>query len=232
MQINRLARFAAAAALGASVGFAAASPAMADSHISINPGNVPTTAQDAEQSCDPNFGGGPYVDKDVWVFNLPNMSGDAGEFLSVTANFEYDTNGDGVADATAQVVIDKGAADGDDIVLNGTSKAYAITPAGWTLVSATAEITGTADFFVLTHACAGGTSESSSPPPSTPTTPPSSPSTPTSSAPGGGGGNGGGENGGGLPITGVAASSIAVVGAGLIGTGAVLLLRRRRKFVA
>lgn len=44
----------------------------------------------------------------------------------------------------------------------------------------------------------------------------------------GGGANAGGGNGG-LPVTGAAAATMALVGLGLIGGGAVLLMRRRRK---
>ena len=63
--------------------------------------------------------------------------------------------------------------------------------------------------------------------PSSPTTPPSTP--PTSPSTGGVGHEGGN---GGLPVTGAAASTAAAVGLGLIGGGAALMIRRRRRFTA
>ncbi|WP_433300284.1 hypothetical protein ACQP2F_02650 [Actinoplanes sp. CA-030573] len=167
---------AAAAGVAGSITVAAAASASSGT-ISINPGNVPATAASYEQECSDGLGGGPYAGKDVWVFNLPGNADRSGSFTSISAAF--DTNGDGTSDTT--VLIDSGAADGDDIVTIGHSKAYAITDAGWTLTGATATITGDADKFVLTHTCAaqgGGTT-----PPSTPsTTPTTAPTTPTTTA--------------------------------------------------
>lgn len=151
----------------------AAAPALAGgSTISINPGNVPTTAAGFSEShsCSADFGGGPFRDADVWVFNLPNNANKAGDFTTVTAQF--DTNGDHKADRT--VVIEAGAADRDDIVRRGTSKAWAATAAGWTLVGATAKITGAAPQFVLTHTCAASSSGATASP--TPTASGSAPS--------------------------------------------------------
>ena len=91
--------------------------------------------------------------------------------------------------------------------------------------------------------------QSSTTPPPPPSVTNCSPSTPPSCTPptatlaagsdtgcgsggGGGGGGGGGESGGGLPVTGAAAGTIAVGGLGLIGAGAALMIRRRRRFVA
>lgn len=77
--------------------------------------------------------------------------------------------------------------------------------------------------------------KSSENPPTTPPTSPSSPGdseTPGGSAtpPGSGGGNGGGSGTvGGLPITGVAATSMALTGLALIGGGVVLMTLRRRR---
>ncbi|MFG2055185.1 LPXTG cell wall anchor domain-containing protein [Micromonospora sp. NPDC048930] len=75
--------------------------------------------------------------------------------------------------------------------------------------------------------------------PTTPSTPPGTPTTPpTGSTPpggsvspsaGGGSGGGNGDNGGSLPITGVAATSIALGGLVLIGGGVVLMTLRRRR---
>lgn len=244
-----LARAASAIALGTLTTLAMSNPAWATSDIGINPGNVPTKAADAEQSCDANFGGGPYTGRDVWVFNLPGQHKDTGDFRTVVASF--DTDGDGKADTS--VTIEEGASDGDDIVLKGTSKAWVVTDAGWTLVGATATITGTADKFVLTHTCAGRgggstptptpggdqPSEPAQPPSGTPSatpsaTPTGTPSdTPPATSPGTPSatpsGAGGGDSGGGLPVTGTAIGGILLLGVGLVGTGAVLLTVRRRR---
>jgi hypothetical protein len=246
---------AAVAGACASLAFAASATATgaADHTIAINPGNVPAVAADYEHECAGNLGGGPIPGKDVWVFNLPGNANKTGVFTSISAAF--DTNDDGQPDTT--VVIDPGAADGDDIVFVGHSKAYAITAAGWTLVGATATITGEADKFVLTHTCPATPSTSpsatpSSTPSTTPsatpsvtpsTTPSTSPSatpsatpstaevTPSPSASTGGGT---GEEGGGLALTGANAGGAALLGLGLVGGGALLLvlLRRRRRFIA
>jgi len=267
MQINRYFRAATATALGgcASLAFAAtASAAPVASVVPINPGNVPATAANYEHECSANLGGGPYPGRDVWVFNLPGNADKTGVFTLITASF--DTDQDGAGDKT--VVIEAGAADDDDIVFVGHSKAWVATTAGWTLVGATATITGQADQFVLTHTCAAsGTPTTTTSPPTTPTTTPATTATPTSApttgpattptttpagevpttptdtatgdstptptvtpspTPAAGTGTGGG----GLPLTGAAVSSIAAVGVALVGGGATLLLRRRRKFIA
>ncbi|MEU8069379.1 hypothetical protein AB0B20_06460 [Micromonospora sp. NPDC049151] len=129
----------------------AASPAVADSTIAINPGNVPTTAANFTQNCDPNLGGGPYANEDVWVFNLPGNPQTSGTFQSITATFSTPSG-----NVTRTIPTDPNSA----IVNNlGTSKAWIRLPAGWTLLGATAVISGTANFFVLTHTCAASNPE-------------------------------------------------------------------------
>jgi len=151
------------------VAVAVGAPAWANTTISINPGNVPTTAAGfSGHTCDPNQGGGPFTNDDVWVFVLPGNHATTGDFVSITADFGPD----------GTVTITSAANPGN--FDNGgpqTSKGWIIQPAGATLVGATAVITGTADFFNLTHTCPA--SGPSSPPPSSP--PPSSP--PPSSPP-------------------------------------------------
>ncbi|MER7332099.1 MULTISPECIES: LPXTG cell wall anchor domain-containing protein [unclassified Micromonospora] len=140
------ARLAALALLAGALLLAGGSPAAAASTININPENVPTMAAQATQDCDPNLGGGPFANEDVWVFNLPGNPNTTGTFQTVTATFSTPTG-----DVTRTIPTDPNSA----IVNNmGTSKAWIRTPAGWTLVSATAVISGTADFFVLSHTCA------------------------------------------------------------------------------
>jgi LPXTG-motif cell wall-anchored protein len=200
--------------------------AWANSTININSGNVPTTAAGfSGHECDPNSGGGPFANQDVWVFVLPGNHSTSGDFVSITADFG----------ANGTVTITSAANPGN--FDNGgpqTSKAWIVTPAGWTLAGATAVITGTADFFNLTHTCPAGSSTTPTPT-VTPTT--------TTTAPGGGGGSssttsthgGGGSSsssagssGGTLPVTGVALTGVIVAGVVLIGGGAALLYARRR----
>jgi hypothetical protein len=123
----------------------AATQVQANTTISINPGNVPTTAQGFDShDCDKNFGGGPFAGQDVWVFVLPGNHDTSGDFVSLTANFLN----------MPSVTITAAANPGN--FSNGgpsTSKAFIITTAGLTLTGASAEITGTAEFFNLTHTC-------------------------------------------------------------------------------
>ncbi len=159
---HRLFGYLAAAAAAVLVGLGSAAPAYADTQLEINPGNVPTTAAGFQgHSCDQIPGGQPIADEDGWVFVLPDAaSKDGRTFVSVTAYFSHD--------GTTSLVTVTTTPSSDGAVLNthGTSKAYVVTPAGWTLTNATAMITGVAspDFFTLTHTCpAPEASESASP---------------------------------------------------------------------
>lgn len=123
----------------------------ANSTIPIHPGNVPTTAAGFQNhECQSNLGGGPYADSDVWVFSLPNQGIDAGEFVSLAANFA------GHPDQTINTTANPGSFSNNG---PGVSKAWIITPAGWTLTGAEAVITDPAGeanvetFFVLVHTC-------------------------------------------------------------------------------
>ncbi|MET7671999.1 hypothetical protein [Micromonospora luteifusca] len=197
------------------------------SNIDINPGNVPTTAAAFTQNCEPNLGGGPFPDQDVWVFNLPGNPETSGQFVTVTGTWSIPNDGT----VTRTIPTDGGAIVND----MGTSKAWIRLPAGWTLTDATAVITGTAEFFVLTHTCAAS-GQPTTPPPTTappttapptqpptsapPTQPPTSapPTTPTKSH---------------LPITGTSAGSglipMAILGIGAVALGATLIAVRRRR---
>ena len=162
------------AALAATSALVLASPAWANSTISINPGNVPTTAAGfSSHECSSNLGGGPYADKDVWVFNLPSQGGASGSFVSVTATFSTPS---GTQTKTIPT-------DGGQIVTQGISRAIIAVPAGWTLTGATAVITGTATQFVLTHTCpSSGSTPSPSPSASSPGSVPSGSPSPSTSA--------------------------------------------------
>jgi hypothetical protein len=207
-----------------------ASTVWANSSVSINSGNVPTTAAAvATHQCSADQGGGPYANLDVWVFVLPGSHATSGDFVSLTANF--DTDGNGTADTAKQLPA-------DGTFLNGgpaTSKAVLTTPAGWTLVSADATISGSAQFFTLSHTCPAGTV--GTPPPSGTPTPSTSPSTsPSSSGSPSGSGPGTptspatstGTAGGGLPVTGVALTGVIVAALAFIAAGIGLVLARRR----
>ena len=208
----------AAAALGIS------GPAWAVSTININPGNVPTTAAGFNtHECDANFGGGPFPGQDVWVFVLPGNHDTSGDFVSLTANF----NGNGSITITA-------AANPGNFSNGGpaTSKAFIIAPAGFTLTGASAVITGTADFFNLTHTCPASGSPSPTPtmtptasPTVTPTaTPTATPTRTAATVPSGAvkAGGGGSQSSGSL-VWGLGALTVAAGGVSTL-----MLFRRRR----
>jgi len=208
----------AAAALGIS------GPAWAVSTININPGNVPTTAAGFNNhECDANFGGGPFPGQDVWVFVLPGNHDTSGDFVSLTANF----NGNGSITITA-------AANPGNFSNGGpaTSKAFIIAPAGFTLTGASAVITGTADFFNLTHTCPASGSPSPTPtmtptasPTVTPTaTPTATPTRTAATVPSGAvkAGGGGSQSSGSL-VWGLGALTVAAGGVSTL-----MLFRRRR----
>jgi LPXTG-motif cell wall-anchored protein len=218
MWVDRLGRVAVAVGAAVVAGLAIASPASASTKIPINPGNVPATASAyGTHDCDKNFGGGPYPDKDVWVFVLPGNGAKVGDFVSVTATFG--------ANGTLTIPADGGAI----VTGKGTSKAWITTPAGWTLTAASATITGDADKFNLTHTCppsgsgAGGGGGKSkqhkegSVSKESPSKASESASVERSSSTGG------------LPVTGTATTNIAVVGGALVAAGIVLLALRRRR---
>lgn len=231
-------------AAAAVVALAAGSPAWADTTININPGNVPTTAAGFDgHSCDQ--GGGPFADQDVWVFVLPGLYATSGDFVSVSADFG--------AHGTVAITT---ATDPGNFSNGGpeTSKAWIVTPAGWTLDSATAVITGSADFFNLTHTCpASGSpspspstspsasqspSESTSPSASTSSSGSTSPSGSTSSSALASSGTVGSTPSGGVPTGGGGSLPTAslILGIGVlavgIGGGTTLMLARRRRDAA
>jgi LPXTG-motif cell wall-anchored protein len=212
-----LARIVSVTAAAVIVGLVGATPARADVTISINKGNVPTTAAGfSNHDCDPNFGGGPFADKDVWVFVLPDKDAD---FVTVTATFSKPGGA-----TTSLTIPDDGGAIVND---KGTSKAWIATPKGWTLTGATAVITGDdayGKFFNLTHTCPA---KGSSPSPSTSvsSSASASASAPASPAPSASGTAGGGN----LPVTGPALAGMLAVGAGLVLGGIALLVARRRR---
>lgn len=139
---------AASSALVGSLAFA--SPALAAvGTIFINEGDVPTTAMGfGTQSCADIPPGDIAKTEDGWVFVLPASAGAEGNFISVTALFE---DGDGDPH-----VLDTGS-DGGIVDGSGDNKAYIVSPPGWTLIDAEAEVEDPDDdaFFNLTHTCPG-----------------------------------------------------------------------------
>jgi LPXTG-motif cell wall-anchored protein len=213
----------AAATITAVIG--AASPASASTIISVNNSGMNTTAADfPTHKCLENQGGGPFAGQDVWVFVLPGNHDQSGDFISLTAHFS------GHPDVTITALGNPGS------FSNGgpdTSKAWIVTPAGWTITGAEAEVSGTlnpdTDFFTLSHTCpsSGEPSESPSPQPS------GSPKPSGSPTPGASGSTDPGSNAPSnppLPRTGTAIMSIVFSGLVAIAGGAALLLvvRRRR----
>lgn len=199
----RLSTVAAAAAFAGGLLLLGATPAHAVSTIPINPGSVPATAAGfGSQECTQT---GASATRDGWVFVLP---GNKGTFVSLTLTF---------ATPGGPVVFTIPTDGGTIATGGGTNKAWLTTPAGWTLVGGSAVINGQSSngFFVLTHTCPATTTPSPSPS----TSPPSTPPTSTSSAAA-------------LLATAATSPAGAVVGllltGGLLGTGTILALRRRR----
>ncbi|MFD0557417.1 LPXTG-motif cell wall-anchored protein [Stackebrandtia endophytica] len=208
---------------------------------------MPTTAKGhSGQSCD----GVPKdkdADQDGWVFVLPGRSG---TFISVTATFTDLTGGSRVytTDANGGMV--------DSPSSNATSKAYILTPAGWTLTAASAEVSTdtVSKKFNLIHTCPGPASTPSPSPstsesPSTSTPPteepsesgspsesPSESSTPSESTSGTPSVSpevpSESSTDGSLPITGASLTTAIGVGALLAAVGAVALLVMRRRRAA
>lgn len=125
-----------------------------DLDVSINPGNVPTTAE---------FGGGcdnlPELGEfeDGWVFIVPSEGDPDAHFNSVSATFEDNEGNEQTLGGTL-------------VEGSGDNKAYIVTEAGWTLIGGSASINtteGGADSFNLTHACPG-TPPPEEPPPEEP----------------------------------------------------------------
>ncbi|MFI7429541.1 LPXTG cell wall anchor domain-containing protein [Micromonospora sp. NPDC049836] len=235
-QRRSLAR-AAVTASAAAACFALATPAWASAAVTnptLRQAGKHVLASDAE--FDQGFGNCAGADQqagqDIWVFIWPGNGVESVDAVKIG----WDTDNDGTTDTF------KTLADGHFTTDNGAKKVWFATPTGWRLESGESTIHGQVpqNLFNLTHTCSGTTqTQSPSPTPSTtdsqsPT--PSDSGTPTPGQPGGtetpgpSGSVGGGAGGGGsLPITGVAATSIAVTGVALIGGGIALMTLRRRR---
>lgn len=220
------------------------SPAYAAVHtIELRDAHKGTTAADFRaRKCD-QVPGGPLEAKDGWVFVLPASVGAEGNFLSLTVTFAD-------LDGVEHVVAIPGPS-GGIVTGSGNNKAYTITPIGWTLVDATAEVEGGKldGVFNLTHTCpgteGGGPSPSTSPTPSPTTSPTGSPTTTPTTTPTGSVSPTAPTSAptttvpaptttttspGGLPVTGAGLTGILAAGVALAaaGAGTLLLVRRRR----
>lgn len=119
--------------------------AAAGDPIAINPGNVPTTAEDAYDGSTCPAGPEGTEGYDAWHFVVPGKNG---EF--VTLNASFDTNGDSVAELTRTLF--------DSVQFPTAKHAYVYTPPtnpATRLIAATATVSNGATFFVLSHACTG-----------------------------------------------------------------------------
>ncbi|MFY1575199.1 LPXTG cell wall anchor domain-containing protein [Verrucosispora sp. WMMD703] len=227
---------AAVSGVAATALLALAAPAWASSTVPLHSAHQGSTAADFQQQCaDTRFADRP-ADHDGWHFVLPGGPS-AGGFESLTLTFD---KGSGTVDVT---VPDAADAYPDALYPAGQNEsrlihAYLFTPAGWTLVDGSATISGQGDRFNLSHTCAGQpTPESPTPTPTTsesPTPTPTVPESPVpsdtpSASPSNGTGGGGGDDDGSLPVTGAAATTMALVGVGLIGGGVALVALRRRR---
>ncbi|WP_233512525.1 LPXTG cell wall anchor domain-containing protein [Micromonospora deserti] len=212
-----------------------ATPAWASSTVPLHSDHEGKTAANfSEQKCDdPKFDNLP-AGHDGWHFVLPTNG--AGDFESLTLTFSA-----GIAGTVTVNVPDPTDPYTDFLSSTGgrnpqVKHAYVFTPAGWTLVDGTATISGEADRFNLSHTCPG-TPVTQSPTPTPTQTPTPTPTESDSESPNpsvtpsnsGGAGGGDSDDEGGLPVTGAAATTIALLGVGLIGGGATLLVLRRRR---
>lgn len=219
-----LARLGAAVAGGA-LAFTMASPALADDNIVINPGNVPTTAEDHdEHECSDQFGE-IAGNQDGWHF----VTGSNEDFTSLTLT--YDT-----PDGQVVVFIDStdsgNPSDNADPFWSGyigdpsDDHAWVITEAGWTLVdgAATVDEAGAQAQFQLSHTCPG-VPDDKTPPPTTPpattppaTTPPGETEPPDEEPE--------------LPVTGAQVGGLLLLAGGLLAAGIAMIAVRRRRSIA
>lgn len=212
------------AAAAACLAFSTPAWASSDVHLKTAHTNVKAGGFEVQECNDERFDNLP-ADHDGWHFVLPSK--EAGNFEELTLTFS-DNGGESVI----VKVPDAGDPYPDDFYKAGdqVKHAYVFTPAGWTLVSGSATISGTAKEFELSHTCAGTTPSnppsnppnSESPAPSeTPTSPGETPTSP--------GDKGDKDDNGGLPVTGAAATTLALLGVALVGGGATMVALRRRR---
>lgn len=230
MGTRTLARIAAAVAGGA-FALAFSAPALADDHttpVDLKESHVDVKAADfTSKKCDGAFAD-LEDDEDGWHFVLTQFSGDLAD---VTFALEFTDN------SSNPVQVQFGEA--DFVHTGGVVHLWLVAPAGWTLVSGSAEAPtdalGSNSQFNLSHTCDGEPSDEPGPEPTpTPTkpapepTPSSDPSAPpVESTP-----QPGDEEEPGLPVTGAQAGGMVVLGGGLLAAGIAMMTVRRRRNLA
>ncbi len=131
-----------AAALGGGLGVAAPTVASAEMYVNVLPLRVPTTAVEVgSQKCAADLGGGPYADRDVWVFELPGERARTGDFGSLTGTFTTPEQG--------QVTRKAPSADGGILA----DRAWLAVERGSRLTSGVAGITGVARELSIAQTC-------------------------------------------------------------------------------
>jgi hypothetical protein len=137
----------AAAAIGGGLGVAVPTVASAEMYVNVLPTSVPTTAAEVgKHACEAKLGGGPYPDRDVWVFDLPGDRVRTGDIVALSATF---TTADG------QEVSRKAPGEGAGIA---DTRAWLVVDKGGRLTAGTAAITGTARNVAIAQTCTAGTS--------------------------------------------------------------------------
>ena len=138
----------AAAAIGGGLGVAVPTVASAEMYVNVLPTSVPTTgAEVGKHACETKLGGGPYPDRDVWVFELPGDRVRTGDIVALTATFRT---------PAGQEVSRKVPGEGAGIVTG--RKAWLVVDHGRRLTAATAAITGTVRNFAIAQTCPAGMS--------------------------------------------------------------------------
>lgn len=227
----------AAVAAGGVLAAAAAAPAFADSHTvhTLQPSHESTFADEHSQEC--AEGTAPVDermaekadDEDGWHFVVAG-----GTFISLTVIFAPGGDPD---DAEDLVEITGSPADQDSPIVFYTAgpltpHAYVFVPAGWLLVTATAEADG-GQKLVVSHTCAGEPGDNGD---KEPENGDKEPENGDKEPENGDETENGEDTEDGLPVTGSPASRLVALGAGLLTAGAamaagvaMLAVRRRRR---
>ncbi|GIF46752.1 hypothetical protein DFJ67_1442 [Asanoa ferruginea] len=142
----------AAAAIGGGLGVAVPTVASAEMYVDVLPTSVPATAAEVgKHACEARLGGGPYPDRDVWLFQLPGDRVRTGDIVALSATF---TTPDG------QEVSRKAPGDGAGIA---DTRAWLVVDKGGRLTAATAAITGTVRNLAIAQTCPAESSPQASP---------------------------------------------------------------------
>ncbi|MEV0717934.1 hypothetical protein [Asanoa sp. NPDC050611] len=156
MTISVLARLGGAAVAAVVIGLTAAPASASGVTIKIDQADVgQTAAAFPVHQCDPKLGGGPFAGEDVWVFALPRPQ-QQGEFRSVT--IEFATEGGPVTETITTAPASDRAIVGDRAWIRTSA---GLSPSGellnpFSIINATATITGADGTFDLAQTCPAG----------------------------------------------------------------------------